>query len=187
MMRSAYHALDNAILGCDRAAHLIDQLLTLARIDTLDDESGQPCALRAIAAEVIAVIAPTALNQHVSIELMTGDETVVRGHPLLLSILLRNLIDNAVRHTASGTSIKVSVNSRNGQTCLSVDDDGPGILEADMARISERFYRPVGTNASGSGLGLSIVRRIADIHAATLNITAGENGKGLSVAVIFKA
>jgi len=180
------HALDNAILGCDRAAHLIDQLLTLARIDTLDDESGQPCELRAIAAEVIAVIAPTALNQHVSIELMTGDEAVVRGHPLLLRILLRNLIDNAVRHTASGTTVQVSVTQRNGQPCLAVDDDGPGIAEADMARISERFYRPVGTNASGSGLGLSIVRRIADIHAATLSITAGENAKGLSVAVIFK-
>ena len=74
-------ALDNAILGCDRAAHLIDQLLTLARIDTLGDEATEPCRLRAIAAEVIASIAPTALSQNVRLELMEGEEVSVRGNP----------------------------------------------------------------------------------------------------------
>ena len=181
------HALDNAILGCDRAAHLIEQLLTLARMDTLSDEVRQACPLRAISAEVIAAIAPSAIAQDVQLELTGGNEAVVRGDPLLLRILLRNLIDNAVRHTASGTSVQISVTAQQGQTCLTVSDDGPGISEEYLARITERFYRPVGTSASGSGLGLSIVKRIAEIHAATLQITPGENAKGLKVAVIFKS
>lgn len=181
------HALDNAILGCDRAAHLIEQLLTLARIDTLGDEATRSCQLGAIAAEVIAAIAPTALGLGVRLELTTSDEAVVRGDPLLLRILLRNLIDNAVRHPAPGTSVMVSVAIQQGQTTLSVSDDGPGISEADLSRITERFYRPVGTSASGSGLGLSIVKRIAEIHSATLQIAPQKAGNGLCVTVIFKS
>jgi two-component system sensor histidine kinase QseC len=180
------HALDNAILGCDRAAHLIEQLLTLARIDTLGDDVTEPCQLRVIAAEVIAAIAPTALNQNVRLELTEGDEAVVRGNPVLLRILLRNLIDNAVRHTLPGTSVWLNVGYEQGQKTLSVNDNGPGIPEEDIARVAERFYRPVGTRASGSGLGLSIVKRIAEIHHASLRITAQSEAKGLSVTVIFK-
>lgn len=181
------HALDNAILGCDRAAHLIEQLLTLARIDTLGDEASQPCQLRALAAEVIAAIAPAALSQQVRIELEEGEEVVVRGDPALLRILLRNLIDNAVKHTPAGTTVQISVVQEEGQSRLTVTDNGPGIAETELARVSERFYRPVGTQAGGSGLGLSIVKRIAEIHGASLQLAPGKDGIGLSVTVSFKA
>jgi len=67
-----------------------------------------------------------------------------------------------------------------------VNDNGPGIPEAELTRVSERFYRPIGTSASGSGLGLSIVNRIAEIHGASLRIAPQNEGKGLSVTVIFK-
>lgn len=180
------HALDNAILGCDRAAHLIEQLLTLARIDSLRDEVTQMISLRTVAADVIVEIAPTALGQHVRLELTEGEEGVVRADPLLLRILLRNLIDNAVRHTAPDTLVSVSVATQQGKVCLSVSDDGPGVSEVDLARITERFYRPDGTGASGSGLGLSIVKRIAEIHAATLQIALRQGGHGLNVTVMFK-
>jgi len=179
------HALDNAILGCDRAAHLIEQLLTLARIDTLGDEGTEVCLLKSLSAEVIAAIAPTALNENVHLELLEGDEAEVRGNPVLLRILLRNLIDNAVRHTLPDTMVTVSVTRANGQVLLAVTDNGPGIPEAELAKISERFYRPVGTRASGSGLGLSIVKRIAEIHYAALKISSQQNGSGLSVTVLF--
>jgi len=180
-------ALDNAILGCDRAAHLIDQLLTLARIDTLNEEATEPCQLRNIASEVIASIAPAALSQNVRLELTESEEGNVRGNPVLLRIMLRNLIDNAVRHTGQGTTVRIHVRHEQGQSYLSVSDNGPGIPESELERVAERFYRPVGTSASGSGLGLSIVKRIAEIHAASLQLASAENGKGLSVTVIFKS
>jgi two-component system sensor histidine kinase QseC len=179
------HALDNAILGCDRAAHLIDQLLTLARIDTLGDEVTEPCHLRSIAAEVVAAIAPTALSQDIRLELTEGDEAVVRGNPVLLRILLRNLIDNAVRHTLPGTSVRIKVSNEQGRGCLTVTDNGPGIPASELDKVAERFYRPLGTSASGSGLGLSIVKRIAEIHAASLQLAPQNEGKGLQVTVIF--
>ncbi len=180
------HALDNAILGCDRAAHLIEQLLTLARIDTLGDTASESCQLRNIAAEVIAAIAPAALAQDVRLELTEGEDMVVRGNPALLRILLRNLIDNAVKHTPAGTTVQISVAQGDGQSRLTVTDNGPGIPEEELARVSERFYRPVGTQASGSGLGLSIVKRIAEIHGASMQLARGKDGNGLSVTVGFK-
>ncbi len=181
------HALDNAIAGCDRAAHLIDQLLTLARIDTLGAETTESCQLREIASEIIASIAPTALNRDVRLELMEGDETSVRGNPVLLRILLRNLLDNAVNHTPSGTSVYISITKEQGQICLSVSDNGPGIAESELDKLGERFYRPLGTSASGSGLGLSIVKRIAEIHSAALQFSSQKNGSGFSVCVLFKS
>lgn len=180
------HALDNAILGCDRAAHLIDQLLTLARLDTLGDGGAEQCRLREIAAAVIASIAPAALGKGVRLELAEGEDVAVRGNPELLRILLRNLIDNAVRHTPSGTSVRIDTGYEHGAACLSVSDNGPGIPEPERARVSERFYRPLGTQASGSGLGLSIVRRIAEIHDATLHLAPSSAGQGLRVTVAFK-
>ncbi len=181
------HALDNAIVGCDRASHLIDQLLTLARIDALDDKVTEPCHLRPLAAEVIAAIAPAALSQDVHLELSEGEEAVVRGNPVLLRILLRNLIDNAVRHTRRGTAVRIDLAADQGQPCLSVSDNGPGIPESELARVAERFYRPVGTSASGSGLGLSIVKRIAEIHGASLQLAPNDDGHGLCVTVLFKS
>jgi two-component system sensor histidine kinase QseC len=180
------HALDNVILGCDRATRLIEQLLTLARIDHLGDDSTESCPLKALAAEVIAQIAPMALKQAVRLELNEGEERVINGNPLLLRVLLRNLIDNAVRHTPSGTRVNIDVSVLAGQTCLSVTDSGPGIPEDELSRVAERFYRPLGTTASGSGLGLSIVKRIAEIHHATLDIEPSNPGTGLTVTLTFK-
>lgn len=179
-------ALDNAILGCDRAAHLIDQLLTLARVDTLDRGVAEPCRLRDIAAEVIAALAPAALEMGVQLELLAGDEAV-RGNPELLRVLLRNLLDNSMRHTAPGTSVQVSVFREQGAVCLSVSDNGPGIPEQERDKVLERFYRPLGTQASGSGLGLSIVKRIAELHDAALQMQPVSEGRGLRVTVSFKS
>ncbi len=180
------HALDSVILGCDRAAHLIDQLLTLARIDSLSPEASAPCHLEAIAAAVIASMAPTALERDVRLELTAADQTMVRGNPVLLQILVRNLIDNAVRHTRHGTTVRIDIEHAHGKTLLSVSDNGPGIPLPELERVMERFYRPAGTSASGSGLGLSIVKRIAEIHAASLQLAPGKDGVGLNVIVTFQ-
>jgi len=213
------HALDNAILGCDRAAHLIEQLLTLARVDTLERNVAEPCQLRDIAAETIAALAPVALEKGVRLELLAGDETTVRarhgeaepsgarvpashllpqsadyasnvsevhGNPELLRVLLRNLLDNAVKHTPPGTSVQVSIVREHGTTSLSVSDNGPGIPEQERDKVLERFYRPLGMQASGSGLGLSIVKRIAEVHDASLQMAPTSENHGLRVTVAFK-
>lgn len=180
------HALDNAILGCDRAAHLIEQLLTLARVDTLDNNVAEECRIRDIAAETIAALAPTALEKGVQIELLADGDTVVRGNAWLLRVLLRNLLDNAVKHTPPGTLVRVDISQEPGKINLSVSDNGPGISEQEREKVLERFYRPIDTQASGSGLGLSIVQRIVEVHDATLQMQPANKGRGLRVTVTFK-
>jgi len=180
------HALDNAILGCDRASHLIEQLLTLSRVDTLEGGVTEPCPLRSIAAEAIASLAPAALEKDVRLELLSDQEITVRGNPALMQVLLRNLLDNSVKHTVPGTTVQVSIAHEAGKISLSVSDDGPGIPEQEREKVSERFYRPLGTQSSGSGLGLSIVKRIAEVHGASLQIAPVSEDRGLRVTVIFK-
>ncbi|MGC2165763.1 MAG: ATP-binding protein [Gallionella sp.] len=179
------HALENAIIGCERAAHLIEQLLTLSRADTLGIDVSERCQLRSIAAETIASLVPAALDKGVRIELLADHETSLRGNPVLLRVLLRNLLDNSVRHTAPGTTVQVDITEDATTLSLSVSDDGPGIPEQERSKVSERFYRPLGTQSSGSGLGLSIVKRIAEVHHATMQITPASDDKGLRVLVIL--
>lgn len=179
------HALDSVILGCDRAAHLIEQLLTLARLDSLQKSVLESCELQTLAVEVIAEMTPLARQKNVQLELAEGEAATVQALPGLLRILLRNLIDNAVRYTPAGTQVQVRVDRENGQPRITVSDNGPGIPEEERDKVLERFYRPLGTGEQGSGLGLSIVQRIAAIHGATLQLSNGEAGRGLRVMIVF--
>ena len=177
-------ALDNAIHGCNRATHLIGQLLTLARLEHADTQLLQDCSLRSLAASVIADIAPQAVEAGIQLALLEGDDIHVRGLPALLQVLLRNLLDNAVRYTPAGTQVQVTIGQQAGKPFLQVSDDGQGLPSAELAKISQRFYRALGTSVSGSGLGLSIVQRIAEIHQAQVQVTSVE-GQGLGVVVTF--
>ena len=179
------HAIDAAITGCDRATHLIEQLLTLARVESIQTDTLSPCALRQLAAISIAEIAPKALHQNISIELSESPEIEIQALPALLSVLLRNLIDNAVQHTPSGTTVRVEISETQGSPSIIVSDNGPGLPTEELDKISQRFYRPLGTTASGSGLGLSIVRRIAELHDATLRFSRNATNSGLRVTVSF--
>lgn len=179
-------ALDQAIAGCDRTSHLIDQLLTLARLDIADADHREPCALRALVAEVMAEIAPTALNKGVQLELIEGAEITTDGLPTLLRIMLRNLLDNAVRHTPAGTLVRVEMTGAT-PPCITVTDNGPGLPAEELEKISRRFYRPLETKASGSGLGLSIVQRIVEIHRASMEIGLAPNHSGLRVTITFSS
>ncbi len=179
-------ALDHVIAGCDRATHLVEQLLTLARLDP--DQPGskaQACDLRALASTAVAELAPYAWSKKVDIDLAEGAAVEVTGHAGLIAILLRNLIDNAIRYSPEGAGVHVRAAGDGGAATLTVSDQGPGIPADERGKVGQRFYRVLGTEEFGSGLGLSIVRRIAELHGASVDLAESEQGKGLSVTVRF--
>ncbi|MCF8200123.1 MAG: GHKL domain-containing protein, partial [Sulfuritalea sp.] len=162
------HALNQILVGCDRATHLVTQLLTLARLDANKAHPMQTLALRPIAEQVLAMSAGDAIETHCELALRDGDATVL-GDAVLLQVLLRNLIDNALRH-GKATQVEVSITARQNRTLLSVSDNGCGIADDERERVKQRFYRSATADFSGSGLGLSIVKRIAELHGGALDI-----------------
>jgi len=181
------HALDNVIAGCDRATHLVEQLLTLARLEPgqLRDEKKR-CDLHALAQAAIAEVAPMAVSRNVEIELSAGPAAVdIQGYPGLIAIALRNLIDNAVRYSPGGGTVHVKAASDGKVATLAVADEGPGIAPEERNKVGKRFYRILGSDETGSGLGLSIVKRIAELHGANVSLSEGDGGKGLRVMITF--
>ncbi|MGE5468025.1 MAG: ATP-binding protein [Ignavibacteria bacterium] len=181
------HALEQLRSGMQRASHLVDQLLTLAR---LEPESGPlPAAglrLDELAQEVCAEHGAQALAKDISLEL-DAEAATVRADRELLRILLRNLVDNALRYTPAGGRVHLTVARSDGGAALTVADTGPGIPPEARERAFERFARLAGQDIEGSGLGLSIVRRIAERHGAQVKLDQGEDGRGLAVTVTFAA
>ena len=179
-------ALANVVSGTDRAARLVEQLLVLARLDPQTAlPPGQTVDLQALAQQGVAEIAPAAAGKGIEVGLATGAAAPVAGDAVLLAVLLRNLLDNAVRYTPPGGEVEVSVRPVDGGVSLTVVDNGPGIPEAERGQVFERFHRVLGSGEAGSGLGLSIVRRIADLHRAGVSLEAGPGGRGLRVEVSF--
>lgn len=179
-------ALDHVIEGCDRAARLVDQMLMLARLDEQAPAAAVPHArLDRVAAEVLADMAPSALGQGVTLELDAGEPLEVAIHPALLGVVVRNLVDNAIRHGGPPGPVTVRCAMREGSACLEVEDRGPGVPGEELAELGRRFYRASGSRGRGSGLGLSIVRRIAEAGGAQASFHPGAGGRGLIVAVEF--
>ncbi|MFO1308243.1 MAG: ATP-binding protein [Burkholderiales bacterium] len=179
------HALRQVLAGCDRAARLVDQMLTLARLDpqrTL--AGGARFDLAAAARDAVAAIAPAGLARGVEVGLDAAPAQVV-GDPALVAILLRNLLDNAIRHSPPGSSVDVRVRAAEGGTEVVVADQGPGVPPEERERLGERFHAVPGSGEPGSGLGLSIVRRIAELHRADLAFGEPASGRGLEVRVRF--
>jgi two-component system sensor histidine kinase QseC len=181
-------ALDSIIAGCGRAAHAIDQLLTLARLDPADAGGRhEPCDLRAVTREVLADLAPTAVARGVEVALTPGTAATVPGNRGLLGVLVRNIVDNAVRYSAPGDAVDVDVVPDAAGVRLVVTDQGPGVPAADRPALGRRFSRLPGSRETGTGLGLSIVKRIAELHRATVEFRDGAGGRGLTVVVAFPA
>jgi len=181
-------ALRQVMVGCDRAARLIEQMLTLARLDPArQNQRFERCSLPAIVRTALAEVTPTAMRKSVHVELIADDASIVSGDPALLAILARNLVDNAVRYGSPGTKVQAIVDRRDEKVELRVVDNGPGVPSAEIGHLGKRFYRQEGTGETGSGLGLSIVQRIAELHGATVTFRAATMGTGLVVTVLFPA
>ncbi len=176
-------ALSQLDAGIDRATRLVNQLLALTRLDPLAGPSdAQAVDWARVAAEVQADAAPFAAERGVRLTLsgdaahalpLTGDET-------LLALMLRNLADNAVRYSqADGGEVELTF----APDAVSVLDKGPGIAPELLPRIRERFFRPAGQTETGSGLGLSIVERVAQLHGLTLVLENRPEG-GLAARIV---
>jgi two-component system sensor histidine kinase TctE len=179
----------------DSTVHLANRLLTLARIEHRSGSSGGsaasvPVSLAALAQQVGLELALPAVQKNIDLALEADDgpDTMVRGQELLLHELLSNLADNAIRYTPPGGSVLLRVRRVAAGVLLEVQDNGPGLDEAEYDKVFMPFYRAqaaLETNPGGTGLGLAIVHDIASLHGATLSLGRGDNGQGLKVGVLF--
>jgi two-component system sensor histidine kinase QseC len=181
------HALHATLQGCDRATRLVEQLLTLSRLEAGAEHALVDVDLAMLARQVVAEVAPLALSKQQIVEVDAGTPCTVQGDATLLAVMIRNLVDNAIRYSPSAAIVKIMVSNEQGAVRLSVEDSGPGMSSADMARIGERFFRVVGSGQDGSGLGWSIARRIAAVHRAVVRVAKSDLLGGLSVEVGFSA
>jgi signal transduction histidine kinase len=175
------HALDQIATGARRAGRLVEQLLTLARLDPAVGLPRAAVRLDELAAEVCADHGAAALEKNIALELDAAEPVVVQGNADMLRVLLRNLLDNALRYTPPGGKVGVGVTAHE----LSVSDSGPGIPAEERESALRRFHRLAGQETEGSGLGLSIVARIAELHGARLKLGDGIGAPGLAVRVKF--
>ncbi|MGE5105273.1 MAG: ATP-binding protein, partial [Betaproteobacteria bacterium] len=170
-------ALDDLEAGVARTSHVVEQLMTLARVEPeAMAQKRAACDLVALAKDAIVARAALAADKAIDLGLARATPALVQGDPASLAILLSNLVDNALRYTPRGGRIDVAVDRDAGGATLSVADTGPGIPVAERERVFDRFYRGEVNEESGSGLGLSIVKRIADAHGATIALEAPAQG-----------
>jgi signal transduction histidine kinase len=185
--REAREALAALGVCVERASRMIDQLLTLARVETMAPEGSAFTRVRLdeaveqVAHDVQFLV--EAANVRLELDLAPAS---IRGIEFAVSALVRNLVDNAIRYTPRGGRVSVRVFTEGGCAVLVVDDSGRGVPEAERSRVFERFYRLAGNDADGCGVGLSIVQCVAQAHRARVELSDSEAG-GLRVTVAFPA
>jgi two-component system sensor histidine kinase QseC len=179
-------SLSPLISGIERSARLTEQLLDLARLDAVASPTAQPAVqLHEIVSLVVRDYDNTAQSGNQRL-LLHAEPCSARVDVDAVGVLLRNLLDNALRYAGPGARVEIMCREQAGLgVLLSVRDDGPGVPEAERERIFDRFYRVPGTPGRGSGIGLSLVARIAKLHAATLEVCEGLDGRGLGITLRF--
>jgi signal transduction histidine kinase len=177
--------------GVARAARLVEQLLTMARLEPEAPlQKSSRVDLAALVNDAIVTRAPIAEARGIDLGRTGAAAVTVAGDAANLATLLANLLDNALCYTPAGGRVDVAVTEEPEGAVLAVTDTGPGIPAAERGRVFERFRRGMHADdaahgTGSSGLGLSIVRRIADAHGATVTLDDGAGGKGLVVRVHF--
>jgi len=181
------HALQSVLLGCDRATRLVQQLLALARVESGAAPGAEAADLSQVARRTVSDLASVALARGQTIGLEAPDACAVRLDETLCGALLRNLVDNALRYSPPGAEVRVTVTP---DAVLTVEDSGPGLDADARARLGQRFYRADTATAgggmddtSGSGLGWSIVRRIAERERLDITVDVSPTLGGLRVRV----
>jgi two-component system sensor histidine kinase TctE len=183
-MRAALRLIDEST---DRASHLINQLLLLARAEASHEKIHrvEVVDIDLLACDVTRELFGSALHKNIDIGFESaGRPLMIDGIPLLLHEMLSNLIDNAVKYTPNGGRVTVRALHAE-EAVIEVEDDGIGIPEDERPRVFERFYRVLGNEADGSGLGLPIVAEIAELHRSQIVLTAGRDGRGSLFRISF--
>jgi signal transduction histidine kinase len=176
--------IDDLTRSTNRATHLVEQLLRVARV------SHQPVNMKALplyhtTASVIAEMANVAAEKQLDISLEGQKEASVRADELLMKLMISNLMDNAIKYTPASGTIRINVLPQDGMWCLSIRDTGPGISESEREAVFHRFYRAANAVTDGTGLGLAIVGEIIDRMSAKITLKTPESGQGLRVEVLL--
>ncbi|MFM9426816.1 two-component system OmpR family sensor kinase [Variovorax sp. GrIS 2.14] len=182
-------AIGRLAAGIDRATRLVEQMLALARHEASMAAGAKPeqVDLNEVARLAVSDAIANAQARRIDIGVAHADANVaavvVQGQPEALRMMLRNLLDNAVKYTPEGGRVDIGIAQRDAGVELSVDDSGPGLPESERGRVLDRFYRSGEPQAPGSGLGLAIVKSIADLHDATVSLGASPSLGGLRVLI----
>lgn len=184
------HAEEKLAAGLDRMDRLVTQLLMLSRVESMragaDGPQKEEVHWRELVEEVVADCLPLAERRHIEIACEWPEDDrrglPLLGNPPLLAVMLRNLLDNAVRYARPHTTVTL----RFTETELAVENDGEALAAEQLERLGERFHRPEGQSESGSGLGLSIAGRIAALHGLELGVGPRADGGGFCARVYFE-
>jgi two-component system OmpR family sensor kinase len=174
-------AAASALRSSRRMRRLVADLLLLARADAGRQAPHQPVDLSEVVTDAAAELEPVALGHEISVSAPPGAH--VDGARDELHRLVLNLMENALRHTDPGTAVEATVERRNGEVILAVEDDGPGIPLDLREKVFERFYRGTGDRSGSSGLGLSIVRAVATSHNGSVRLEEPLDGRGARFVV----
>ena len=182
------HALEQILRTAEGCGALVEQILLLARLEgDAARVTDRQVELEAVARAVMTDVAPRALDKGLELSFQGEGPVRVLGNEELIRVLVRNLLDNAVRCTPAGGTVRLRVGRDAGGVHLWVEDTGPGIPARSRSQVLQRFCRLPEAVGEGYGIGLSIVERIAEVHRARVALEDGPQGKGLKVAVSFRA
>jgi len=174
--------------SADSAIRLINQMLALAQVESGFGETIalKPLNLAELLRETTKEWVPSALRKDVDLG-YEGPDTLIMvcGDMIRIKVLIDNLIDNAIKYSPPRSTVTTRIRESEGSVILTVEDNGLGIPHEERDRVFQRFYRILGTNVAGSGLGLSIVRQIATLHGAHVSLDDAEGHRGTSVKVTF--
>jgi two-component system, OmpR family, sensor kinase len=182
MPPAARDRVDALKLGMARTKRLLEQLLTLARQDADAPVAHEAALLDRIAKEVVADLMPQAAARAIDLGFKTADAILLEADPVSIASVVRNILENAIKFTPDGGTVDVTVCREGDWALFQVEDTGPGISPSDLDRVFEPFFR-AGSTAEGSGLGLSIVKRIVDRHSGSVCL-ANVEGAGRSGVVV---
>lgn len=181
-------AVSRLVAGIDRATRLVEQMLALARHEAsmAAGAKPEPVDLAEVARLAVSDAVAAAQARGIDIGIAYADEAaVVLGQSEALRMLLRNLLENAIKYTPIEGRVDIGIARRGDIVELTVDDSGPGLPPEERERVLDRFYRSGESQAPGSGLGLAIVKSIADLHGATVALDESATLGGLRVRVVF--